>query len=93
MTLGKTPVTAPVENGRVSETVIRTVADVTDVDPFEIAPLYDIIDPDALDRLFQPTPSASRDVDSRVCFTMAGCQVTVTDNRVVTVTPLSQVEV
>jgi hypothetical protein len=87
-----TTATIPVENGRVSEAVIRAVADVTEVDPVRIAPLYDIIDPDALDRLFQPTPSVTRNVDSRVCFTMAGCEVTVSDNRTVTATLLSQVE-
>jgi hypothetical protein len=87
-----TTATISVKNGRVSEAVIRAVADVVEDDPARLTPLYDIIDPDALDRLFRPTPSVTRNVESSVCFTMAGCKVVVSDNRTVTATLLSQVE-
>lgn len=37
-----------------SERVVETVAEATATDPLELEPLYDVIDPDALDRLFRP---------------------------------------
>ncbi|SHK78645.1 MULTISPECIES: HalOD1 output domain-containing protein [Haladaptatus] len=87
-----TTATIPVKNGRVSEAVIRAVADAAEVDPADMTPLYDIIDPDALDRLFRPTSSVTREVESSINFTMAGCEVVVSDNRTVSATLLSQVE-
>ncbi|WP_458190515.1 HalOD1 output domain-containing protein [Haladaptatus sp. NG-WS-4] len=82
-----------VEDGRVSEAVLRAVANATGIDPIDIdTPLYDVIDPDALDRLFRPCPTTERKTESKVSFTMGGCTVTITDNRVVEATPLSAVE-
>ncbi len=86
-------VTISVEDGQVSEAVIRAISRVNGVDPLDIdTPLYDTIDPDALNRLFQPTVSTNRDIKSRVRFTMAGCEVTITDNQVVAAKLLSPVD-
>lgn len=69
---------------RVSETVIAAVAAVTDADPLEMDPLYEAIDPDALDRLFRPSAgSASPHLE----FSFAGCRVEVRGEGTVTVTP------
>lgn len=37
----------------VSEAVVKAVAEADDVDPTELPPLYEQVDPDALEKLFQ----------------------------------------
>lgn len=68
----------------VSTTVITAIADTKDVDPTELPPLYYAIDPDALDQVFQ---SHVQSGPVQVQFTFAGCDVTVTSDSQVTVTP------
>jgi hypothetical protein len=61
-----------------SESVIEAVSEVTGTDPAEMDPLYDVVDPDALNELF--SPSADRDQQSPldyVQFHFEGCTVTV----------------
>lgn len=61
----------------VSRRVVEQVAEATDSDPMELEPLYERIDPDALDDLFSdPHPMDNRRV-GHVSFTMAGCEVVV----------------
>lgn len=64
---------------RPSEAVVMAVADQTGQDATEMTPLYDVIDPDALDALFQG------DKPGRVSFDYAGCKVTVTGHEEFTV--------
>lgn len=66
----------------VSSTVVMAVADATDTSPFELPPLYDSIDPDALDELFQSSGDGRSRSGIHVTFTMAGCTVTVADGAV-----------
>lgn len=42
------------ESKQPSQLVVETVADAEDADPLALPPLYNTIDPDALDALFQP---------------------------------------
>lgn len=51
--------------------VVSTVAEHAEADPTELEPLYTIVDPDALERLFQ------QDVDARVAFPYHGYEVVV----------------
>lgn len=44
---------------RPSMRVVRAVAAANDADPIALAPLYDVIDPDALDRLFAADAAGS----------------------------------
>lgn len=68
--LGETIDVRPVE-GTICETVVNTVADAKGVDPLDLEPpLYEAIDPDALERIVTAH-------DSSVEFTMAGYRVTV----------------
>lgn len=55
----------------VSERVVRSVADNTNTDPLELPPLFDTVDPDALDALVRSLS------DGELTFTYAGCAVTV----------------
>lgn len=58
----------------VSYRVIQRVASAKDVDPLELEPLYEVIDPDALDELFDDSTESP---DEWIRFTMAECRVTV----------------
>lgn len=63
-----------------SEAVVEAIAANSELDALEIAdefgPLYDVIDPSALDSLFRPTGTADRSVGC-VTFEYAGYRVTV----------------
>lgn len=70
----------------VSRTVVETVAEASGVAPMEIdQPLYEAVDPDALDRLFEPADEAV--VGGQVIFSYAGYEVTVTARGDVCVCP------
>jgi hypothetical protein len=61
-----------------SHSVVRTVAAVTGTAPEDVRPLYDAVDPDALDRLFARTESgAERPLTGQVRFRFNRCDVTV----------------
>ncbi|UPV73573.1 hypothetical protein M0R89_13615 [Halorussus limi] len=64
----------------VSQRVIAEVAEETGKEPTEVGPLYHVIDPDALDRLFSATNGGSR-AQGYVEFTFAGCDVVVRGNQ------------
>ncbi|MFB6151878.1 MAG: HalOD1 output domain-containing protein [Haloarculaceae archaeon] len=74
----------PEPDETVSDAVARAVADSMEVDPAEMdVRLYDAIDPDALDRLFE-TPQEG--VGRRLSFRIADRQVVVDESRRVHVT-------
>lgn len=73
------------EERSTSQRVIMDVAEVTGNDPTEVGPLYHVIDPDALDRLFTPTGGSGR-TDGYVEFTFAGCDVVVSGGGEIDVT-------
>ncbi|QKY19167.1 hypothetical protein B4589_001780 [Halolamina sp. CBA1230] len=60
------------DNQGVAERVVGAVATVSGVDPLVLPPLYDAIDPDALDALVEGM------TDGEVVFTYAECEITVT---------------
>lgn len=66
-----------------SEAVIRQIAEAAGVDPLALPPLYDAVDPDALDALFEPSPGDPI-LSGTVSFTYCGCGVVVfrTDDEV-----------
>lgn len=66
-------------NATASEAVVATVADRSGTDPVALPPLYDAIDPDALDKIFRG------DLPGRVSFPYAGYEVTVCGRDQVTV--------
>ena len=72
----------------ISETVVTAVADAKGVDPLDLDPLYDSIDPDALDSLFG---HAGAGVSIRkLSFEMADCEVLVRGSGEVVVTPMTE---
>ncbi|WP_435179179.1 HalOD1 output domain-containing protein [Halorussus sp. AFM4] len=72
----------------ISQRVIDAVAEETDSDATEVGPLYHVIDPDALDRLFSATGAGARN-RGRVEFAFAGCDVVVRGSGDVEVTERS----
>ncbi|MCU4801168.1 hypothetical protein OB920_12375 [Halobacteria archaeon HArc-gm2] len=67
---------ATVHETSVHEAVIYAVADADDVDPVDLAPLYETIDPEALDALFDGGCAG------QVAFTYERHEVVVTGDRV-----------
>lgn len=64
-------------DGELSETVVDAVASVLDAEPTDLSPLYEVIDPDALNRLYAPTPNhQTRPGGGRLTFSYNGCLVT-----------------
>lgn len=60
---------------RPSRAVVTTVATVEETGPIELAPLGNVIDPDALDAMFGPRENAT--FDGRVSFDYCGYEVSV----------------
>jgi hypothetical protein len=86
-----TPVERTARNESLAEIVVWTVADAKDVDPMDIdEPLYETIDPDALERLFEGASAGQS--KQRIEFTLAGCDVTVYGDRRVVVQPPADTE-
>lgn len=74
----------PSEAESLSQTIVYAVAERKGVDPVDLSErLYDCVDPDALDRLFD---TGGHDAVGSVVFTMAGCRVRVESGRAVVVT-------
>lgn len=74
-------------NADLNTRIVYELADERGVDPLELDPLYDAVDPDALERLF----SAPTSVD-RVEFTVGDCKVIVSGDGTVEVSPVRRSE-
>lgn len=74
------------EDVRPSAAVVEMVAIAADREPFGLQPLFDAIDPDALDALVD-RHDAERSTDTSVSLRYAGHDVTVRSDGEVTVTP------
>lgn len=74
-----------------SKAVISAVASLTGEDPVEMPPLYDAIDPDALDALFRPAQTGPRRGDRRLRFAFNGHEVTVKSCGGIAVYPLEEI--
>jgi hypothetical protein len=73
-----------------SASVIEAVSEATGTEPDRMQVLYEVIDPDALDALFEPDADGKREPPSgHVSFRFAGCSVTVYANRRTVVSPLA----
>lgn len=66
----------------VSHAILKRVATETDQDVTELPPLYDVLDPDALEALFDSWDTST----ASVTFFYHGFEVTVTGDRTVTLT-------
>jgi hypothetical protein len=70
--------TALHERTTASEAVVEAVADEEGVSPIDVRPpLYEVIDPDALDQLTSSMTRVSDESPGRIVFSYAGYEVTV----------------
>jgi len=67
----------PDDVGSLSTTVVTAVAKAASAEPMELPPLYESIDPDALDKLLGGDLGRSREYNGYVTFGYAGHSVTV----------------
>jgi hypothetical protein len=75
MTRPKTTCRSPSDES-LTTTVVRAVADAKGIDPLDLEEcLHDVIDPEALERLFMPIDNGTR--RGVVVFRLAGCRVEV----------------
>lgn len=74
---------------RPSQRVIAEIAQQNAVAPTDLPPLHDVIDPDALDALFEPTPDTGR-MTGEVSFEYGGYDVIVYAHGYVDTTPIDQ---
>lgn len=77
------PATSPEPS--VSMRVIRNVAEVDDVDPVELPPLYEVVDADLLDGLVASTPDRADAPSLSVTFEYCGYTVTIDGTREVSI--------
>lgn len=73
----------------VSNVVVEVVSDATAHDPTDLEPLFDVVDPDALESLFEPGPTDGPRPLS-ISFRYGGCRVSVSRTGEVIATPESE---
>lgn len=87
-TLTDSPIERHAATDELCLTVVNAVADAKGIDPMDLEEsLHDVIDPDALEDLFEPRYTGAPRQDVRVSFSMAGLSVVVNADRRVVVSP------
>ena len=82
-----------VDGSGVVATVVAALADARGVTVRDIeTPLYDIVDTDALERIFEPSERGRMRVGGRVVFTVEGHEIVVHATGRVVVTPIVDAE-
>ena len=71
----------------VSEAVVVAVADAENTSPVELSPLHDVVETDALDRLFAATADDGSDPSIELCFYYSDSVVTVRGDGTIDVAP------
>ncbi|GAB7018662.1 HalOD1 output domain-containing protein [Halostagnicola bangensis] len=61
----------------VSQRVVQAVAEKKGIDPLELDPIFNAVDPESLDTLFEPTKSGRPRAVGSVTFSYAECMVTI----------------
>lgn len=69
-----------------STTIVKVVSAVSGRQPTDFDPLYETIDTDALDKLFQPLEDGPRPPDSELYLTLAGHRVRIRSDGLVAIT-------
>ena len=75
------PYTARIDHGqseRMVSAVVSGVAACTGREVTDLPPLYDVVDPEALEQVFASPPGfRRRSNDKRIVFTYAGCEIVI----------------
>lgn len=75
-------------NESVSAAVVRAVSAVVGRKPSSIPPLSHVLDPDALDVLFDSRPGGDPRIGGRFSFVYSNCYITVDNGEYLTIQPL-----
>lgn len=86
-TSASTPPPQSFENLPLNLEITEAIIDQTNLTRDDLPPLYDVIDPDALENVFAPRMNGAARPNGRVVFQYAGYRVTVHANRAVTIEP------
>lgn len=78
------------EPGSLGITVVEAISAIIGESPPAIEPLYDVVDPDALDALFRPRSDDIPRLRGAVTFEFGGCEVTVEGTGAVIVVPFDR---
>ena len=88
-----TTIERTVDEGSVVETVVTALADAKGVAVRDIdTPLYDVVDTDALERIFEPSERGRMRVGGRVIFSVDGYEIVVHGTGRVAVTPIVEAD-
>ena len=60
----------------IAENVVTQIADKEGASPTDLEPIHTVVDPDALEKLFQPVPGNER-MSGQISFTYCGYNVTI----------------
>lgn len=93
------PTTTPASTGRpgepptrhsksLTERIIEAVADAADTSPHELPPLYEVVDPEALNHLFASNYEGETRAAGQVTLVYAGYEIVVHSSGDVTISPL-----
>lgn len=75
-------------SAELTTTLAHAISDVTGIDVTDTGfTLAEYVDPDALDRLFQPKSDGTVRTNGYLCFDVWGCQVTVYSTGQIVITP------
>lgn len=72
-------------DGSLSAAIVEAVADREDCNPTEIEPLYDAINPDALNALFFDSAQSSSRINGEISFEYCGYLINVTSDGRITI--------
>ena len=61
----------------VAEWVLAAVSELTETDPMDLEPLFDVVDPEALNELYAPDRGTEQSVPRQAMFQFSGCVVVV----------------
>ncbi|WP_227377223.1 HalOD1 output domain-containing protein [Haladaptatus halobius] len=87
-TASQTALNPPLDATQLSTLVIEAVAAHEDRSPDDLEPIYQSINPDALNSLFTPLIDGTSRADGHVSFSYCGYHVTVSSDRTVDLEPL-----
>ena len=73
----------------VTEAIVHAVASLTERDPLELRPLFDVLDPDAIEGIFDRSVASDPPATATLTFTYEGCTVS-TDGVTVRATPIEE---
>ena len=74
-----------------TEAVVRAVSAVHGCQPETLRPLAEVLDPDALDMIFDGRGNGDPRVGGRISFIYSGCRITIDNGEYLTIDPINDI--